>query len=60
MPIVELTKKIKKMQPGEVLELLSDDVGSKEDVPAWSKRTGNELLETKEESGIFRYVIKKK
>jgi TusA-related sulfurtransferase len=60
MPIVELTKKMKKMKSGEVLEMLSDDVGSKEDVPAWAKKTGNELLETKEDGGVFHYKVMKK
>jgi tRNA 2-thiouridine synthesizing protein A len=60
MPIVKLAKKIKEMKVGEVLELIADDVGSKEDVPAWCKRTGNELLESKDQNGTFRYVIRKK
>jgi len=59
MPIVKLAKKIKEMKVGEVLELIADDIGSKEDVPAWCKRTGNELVESKEENGVFRYFIKK-
>ncbi|QLH74452.1 MAG: sulfurtransferase TusA family protein [Methanomassiliicoccales archaeon] len=59
MPIVKLSKKIKEMQVGKVLELIADDVGSKEDVPAWAKRTGNELLEQKEDKGVFYYYIKK-
>jgi tRNA 2-thiouridine synthesizing protein A len=60
MPIVKLAKKIKEMKVGDVLELIADDVGSKEDVPAWCKRTGNELIESKEENGMFHYLIKKK
>ncbi len=60
MPIVKLAKQIKGMESGEVVELVSDDVGSKEDVPAWCKRTGHELLETKEEDGEFYYYVKKK
>ncbi len=60
MPIVQLTKKMKTMQSGETLEMVSDDVGSKEDVPAWSKRTGNELLEMKETGGVFHYIVRKK
>ena len=60
MPIVELAKKIKKMQSGEELEMVSDDIGSREDVPAWAKKTGNALLETKEEGGVFHYRVKKK
>lgn len=59
MPIVQLTKKIKTMKVGEEMELVADDVGSKEDVPAWCRRTGNELLEAKENNGIFTYRIKK-
>ena len=44
MPIVKLAKKMKEMQVGKVLELICDDIGSKEDVPAWCKSTGNELV----------------
>ncbi|MFP4169636.1 MAG: sulfurtransferase TusA family protein [Methanomassiliicoccales archaeon] len=60
MPIVKLAKKMKAMEPGQVLELVADDVGSKEDVPAWCKRTGNELVDTKEEGGKYYYYVRKK
>jgi tRNA 2-thiouridine synthesizing protein A len=60
MPIVKLAKKIKEVEPGSLIELVADDVGSKEDVPAWCKRTGNELVEMKEEGGVYRYIIRKK
>jgi len=59
MPIVKLAKKMKELPVGAVLELIADDVGSKEDVPAWCKRTGNELVEEKEEGGVFYFYIKK-
>jgi tRNA 2-thiouridine synthesizing protein A len=59
MPIVKLAKKMKEMKSGEVLELVADDVGSKEDVPAWCNRTGNELVDQKEEGGKFYYYVKK-
>ena len=58
MPIVQLAKKVKEMSSGQVLELLADDVGSKDDVPAWTSRTGNELLSTEEEGGVFRFYIR--
>jgi tRNA 2-thiouridine synthesizing protein A len=60
MPIVELAKKMKELKEGEILELIADDVGAKEDVPAWCKRTGNELIEMTEENGILKFKIKKK
>lgn len=60
MPIVQITKKIKTMESGELLEMVADDIGAKEDVPAWASRTGNEIVETKEEDGEFIFVIRKK
>lgn len=59
MPIVKLAKKMKELPVGKVLELISDDIGSKEDIPAWCKRTGNQLLEAKDEKGVYYYYIKR-
>lgn len=59
MPIVQLAKKIKTVEIGHEFELVSDDVGSKEDIPAWCKRTGNELVEMKESGKVFTYRIKR-
>ena len=47
------------MDPGQVLEMLSTDPGSKNDISAWAKRTGNELMESAEEGGVFMFYIKK-
>jgi tRNA 2-thiouridine synthesizing protein A len=59
MPIVQLAKKMKTMKVGDELELIANDIGSKEDVPAWCQRTGNQLVGMKEENGVFTYRIKK-
>jgi len=58
MPIMKLAKTMKQMETGKVLELLATDPGSKPDVPAWCNKTGNELLETAEEDGVYKYYIK--
>jgi tRNA 2-thiouridine synthesizing protein A len=58
MPIVNLAKKLKEMKSGQVLELLADDVGAKEDVPAWCSRTGNELIGTEEEGKLLKFYIR--
>lgn len=60
MPIVKLAKKMKEMQVGQVLELIADDPGAKEDVPAWTQRTGNELVETKQDGKLFYFYIRRK
>ena len=60
MPIVKLAKKMKEMQSGQILELVADDVGSKEDVPAWCERTGNELVSSEERGGRYYYYVRKR
>jgi tRNA 2-thiouridine synthesizing protein A len=58
-PLVSLARALKGAQPGDVFELLATDPGSKSDVPSWAEISGNELLETGEADGVFRYVIRK-
>jgi len=60
MPIVMLAKKVKELKSGQVLELLSDDIGAKEDVPAWCSRTGNLLIGSEQEGKIFKFYVKVK
>ena len=59
MPIIKTAVKIKEIKPGEILEILSDDPGIKEDMPAWCKSTGNEFVGIEESDGEFRVYIKK-
>jgi len=59
MPMVDSNKAMKKMQAGEVLEIIATDSGTQNDIPSWCERTGNELLLSEEEGNIFKYYIKK-
>jgi tRNA 2-thiouridine synthesizing protein A len=59
MPILKLAKEIKKIDAGQVLEMLGTDPGSKIDVPAWCKKTGNEFIESTEEEGVHKFYIRR-
>ncbi|MGB3906180.1 MAG: sulfurtransferase TusA family protein [Anaerolineae bacterium] len=59
MPIVKVSKDIKDIEVGQVLEMLADDPGSKPDMQAWSKQTGNELLDMQEEGGVFKFYVRR-
>ena len=59
MPILKLAKTMKKMPSGNVLELIGTDPGSKDDIPKWCTKTGNEFLDMTEDNGIFTYHIRK-
>ncbi len=59
MPIVRTKKMMAEMDAGQILEVHATDKGSKSDITAWSKSTGNELLESAEDNGLFKFWIKK-
>ena len=44
---------------GEKLELLSSDKGSAADVPEWIRKVGHELVDNREEAGVWRITVKK-
>jgi len=59
MPIVKTAEKFKEMKPGEVLEVVADDKGIKQDMPAWCKATGHEFLRLEEKGGEIHVLVKK-
>ena len=59
MPIVKTSEKIKELQTGEVLEVVADDAGIKQDMPAWCKTTGHEYLGIEEADGEIKVYVKK-
>jgi TusA-related sulfurtransferase len=60
MPIIKTAKAMMELAPGELLEVLSTDPGSVPDFKAWSRATGNPLVETSQEAGVFHFVLRKK
>ena len=59
MPIVKTAEKIKDLKSGEVLEVVADDKGIKQDMPAWCKATGNEYLGLEENGGEIKVYVRK-
>ena len=60
LPILKAKKALKDMTSGQVLEVISTDPGSVADFQAFCRTTGNELIEHKEEGGIYTFQIGKK
>lgn len=57
LPIVQIAKAVKKMSPGQTLEISADDPAFSEDVKAWCNITGNELESLKNADGVNTAVI---
>ena len=56
-----IRERIRALDSGDVLEVRTDDPSAREGVPAWSRLTGNELVQTVEEDAErTRFLIKKK
>lgn len=59
MPIVRLSQAVRGLSSGDRIEVLATDRGALSDVPSWCRTTGNELIEQSEESGVFRFLVRK-
>ncbi len=59
LPVVKTSQAIKKIGPGQVLELLATDPGVEPDMKAWSRRTGNELIAITQEADVFHVLIRR-
>ena len=60
IPIVKTAQAMKLLAAGDLLEVLATDPGSVKYFAAWSKATGNSLVETTQEDGVYRFVLAKK
>jgi len=58
-PVIKVSKGIKEIQVGQVLEAVTTDPGSLADFPAWARTSGNEILKTEQESGTIKFWIKR-
>jgi tRNA 2-thiouridine synthesizing protein A len=60
-PLLEAKKGIASVTVGQVLEIQSGDKGSREDIPAWCKKTGHEYLGVLARDGYDSlFVMRKK
>ena len=60
MPVVKLKLELESLKLNQVVELLGDDPGMVEDLPAWCKETENTLLSLEgNPEGLFVVYVKK-
>jgi tRNA 2-thiouridine synthesizing protein A len=59
MPVVKTKQAIDLLEAGQVLEVISTDRGSLQDIPAWARATGNRLVEHHDGGDRFTFLIEK-
>ena len=58
-PVFNARLKLDEMKLGETLEVTADDPAAKSDIENLAKNLGDQVLESKQEDGITRIIIKK-
>ncbi len=58
-PLLEAKRAMSAVPLGGVLEVLSSDQGTTEDIPLWARKVGHEHLGTVEEPGYWRLFVKR-
>ncbi len=59
LPVLRAKKTLDKMASGEILQIIATDPGSVEDMAALARQTGNALLESRQESDKYYFLMKK-
>ncbi|RSK26229.1 sulfurtransferase TusA family protein [Bacillus sp. HMF5848] len=59
MPIVKTKKAMNELESGQVLEIHATDKGAKNDLTAWAKSGGHEVVNHEEDSGVLKFWIRK-
>ncbi len=58
-PLMELIAGIKQSEVGALIEVLSSDEGSANDIPEWVAKVGHELVSNTQSDGAWRIVVRK-
>lgn len=58
-PLMQVKKAMDTLSPGQVLQIKASDPGFYKDIQAWCKRTGNNLVDLKQDQGIIQATIRK-
>ena len=59
-PLLEAKRAMAKVpKNGGILEVLSSDEGTNDDIPLWSNKVGHDFLGITEEAGFWRLFVKR-
>lgn len=60
MPVVKVSKGIKEVEIGQIIEAVTTDPGSLTDFPAWARTSGNEILKSEQNGNEIKFYIQRK
>ncbi|MCK5263894.1 MAG: sulfurtransferase TusA family protein [Gammaproteobacteria bacterium] len=58
MPVIKTQNKVNELQPGDILTVTCTDPGALNDIPAWCRINGHEVIDTTENNGVVVIEIR--
>lgn len=58
-PLFQTRENIDQINPGEILEVITDDPAAEEDLKRFAKRTGHEIVSFEKNDTQMRFLIKR-
>ena len=59
MPVVRVSKAIKDVAVGAVIEATATDPGVLIDIPAWARTSGNEVIKIEREGKLVHFFVRR-
>jgi tRNA 2-thiouridine synthesizing protein A len=59
IPVVKVSKAVKDLPIGGVLEATATDPGVLADIPAWARTTGNEVIKIEREGKLVKFQLRR-
>jgi len=57
MPVIKTQNRVAELKPGDQLEVICTDPGALNDIPAWCRINGHQVIETREDDGEVVIVV---
>ncbi len=58
IPVIRTQNRVKTLKAGDILDILCTDPGALNDIPAWTRIHGHEVVETKQSKNELVITIK--
>ncbi len=58
LPVIRAQNFIATLNPGDTVDVICTDPGAKNDIPAWSRINGHEIIDTKDENNTIVITVK--
>lgn len=58
MPVIRVQDRVAQLQPGDEVEAVCTDPGALNDIPAWCRINGHEVIETREQDDEYIVLVR--